>query len=238
MNNPPNMVAFGFICGCGWACTYSRGAAASFTSFTSAIRTMPTKHSIVAAVALALFFHAAAFSSASTPLWHRGTRVGSHSVTSNDVRVGPNDRVAVVGASGNVGRLVVLRLVDLGMRHVRAVARDAGKAAGFFDCVAGDEPCEVFSADLKNVSSLMPALRDCDAVLIVTGTTAFPTLAWRGGNTPLAVDAQGVANVIEAWVRSLLGAFLPLAITQQSLTLLYFEHSTTYSGSGQPGAVS
>ena len=166
---------------------------------------MTTTHSIVAAAALALLFHAAAFSYVSTPRWHRDARTGSHS--SNDVRVGLDDRVAVVGASGNVGRLVVLRLVDLGMRHVRAVARDAGKAAGFFDCVARDEPCEVFSADTKNATSLAQALRDCDAVVIVTGTTAFPTLAWRGGNTPLAVDAQGVANVIEAWVRSVLGAY-------------------------------
>lgn len=47
-------------------------------------------------------------------------------------------------------------------------------------------------ADTTDPASLAAALVGCSGVVIVTGTTAFPTLAWRGGNTPKAVDAQGV----------------------------------------------
>lgn len=100
------------------------------------------------------------------------------------------DRVAVVGASGNVGRLVALRLADLGACKVRAIARNGDRAAEFLS--VSDVEIEVFSADTKDRESLSYALEDCDALVIVTGTTAFPTLAWRNGNTPDAVDNLGV----------------------------------------------
>ena len=62
---------------------------------------------------------------------------------------------------------------------------------------------EVFAADTtKPGPELLEAVDGCAALVICTGTTAFPTLAWRGGNTPEAVDKQGVRNVLEAWEAS------------------------------------
>lgn len=117
----------------------------------------------------------------------------------NSATVGAGDRVAIIGASGNVGRLVALRLADLGVAKVRAVARDAERCRGFFDGIADAAAIEVVEADTTKPETLGPALAECDAVVVVTGTTAFPTLAWRGGNTPKRVDEEGVLNVLEAW---------------------------------------
>jgi uncharacterized protein YbjT (DUF2867 family) len=49
---------------------------------------------------------------------------------------------------------------------------------------------EVVQADTRDPASLAAALTDVQALVVVTGTTAFPTKAWRGGNTPKAVDAE------------------------------------------------
>ena len=44
---------------------------------------------------------------------------------------------------------------------------------------------EVFAADTtKPGPELLEAVDGCAALVICTGTTAFPTLAWQGGNTP------------------------------------------------------
>lgn len=107
------------------------------------------------------------------------------------------DTIGVVGASGNVGRLVALRLSDQGYT-VRAVARNADRAASFFEGLGS--AVEVVAADTTQPGpDLLSAVDGCAALVICTGTTAFPTLAWRGGNTPEAVDNQGVKNVLEAW---------------------------------------
>jgi uncharacterized protein YbjT (DUF2867 family) len=45
----------------------------------------------------------------------------------------------VIGASGNVGRLVALGLADKGSCKVRAVARNAQRAKEFFKGGVGDE---------------------------------------------------------------------------------------------------
>jgi hypothetical protein len=118
-------------------------------------------------------------------------------VASNSGEIGINDRIAVVGASGNIGRLVALRLADLNRCKVRAVARNAGRAASFFGDLESD--MEIVEADTTKPETLGSALESCEALVIVTGTTAFPTLAWRNDNTPSAVDDRGVKNVLEAW---------------------------------------
>ena len=92
--------------------------------------------------------------------------------------VSPDDTVAVIGASGNVGRLVALRLADLGACKVRAVARNPDRAAGFFEGL--ESSVEVFAADTtKPGPELLEAVDGCAALVICTGTTAFPT-RWRG----------------------------------------------------------
>ena len=112
--------------------------------------------------------------------------------------IGPEDTVAVIGASGNVGRLVALRLADMGACKVRAVARNPERAAAFFGDLESE--VEVVAADTtKPGPELLAAVDGCAGLVVCTGTTAFPTLAWRGGNTPDAVDRRGVKNVLEAW---------------------------------------
>jgi len=117
--------------------------------------------------------------------------------------IAKSDRVAVIGASGNVGRLACLRLADLGVCKVRAVCRDGNRVRGFFadtlEADGSEDEVEVVEADVKDEASLRVALEDCQALVVVTGTTAFPTLAWRGGNTPAAIDDQGVKNILSAW---------------------------------------
>ena len=110
---------------------------------------------------------------------------------------GPEDTVAVIGASGNVGRLAAVRLADIGACKVRAVSRDGDRAAGFLNELAPE--IEVVTADTKDPASLAEALAGVSGLIVCTGTTAFPTLAWRGGNTPDAVDNLGIVNLLEAW---------------------------------------
>jgi len=136
----------------------------------------------------------------------------------------PGDTVVVIGASGNVGKLVALRLGE--RFRVRGVARDASRVAAFLP------QAELFDADLVrgDASQLEVALKDAQAVVVCTGTTAFPTQAWsregesvtgaifsalaqsgwskdraiavlsaEGYNTPSNVDDQGICKILKAW---------------------------------------
>ena len=105
---------------------------------------------------------------------------------------------AVVGCSGNVGRLVTYRLAGLEDFQVRGVARSKERAAS---CLP-DLDVELFEGDTRDAKSegLTNALTGADTLVITTGTTAFPTKAWKGGNTPQEVDDIGVRNAVDAWV--------------------------------------
>ena len=84
------------------------------------------------------------------------------------------ESVAVLGASGNVGKLVALRLAA--SFKVRGVVRDATRVRGFLP-----PEVELFEADLRAadpVAELATALKDVACLVICTGTTAFPTQAW------------------------------------------------------------
>ena len=93
------------------------------------------------------------------------------------VALSPGDTVAVFGASGNVGKLAASRLADT--YKVRAISRSASKAKSFL----GDK-CEIREVDLNAIargeatSQLQAALEGVQALVICTGTTAFPTKAW------------------------------------------------------------
>lgn len=106
-----------------------------------------------------------------------------------------NDIITVIGASGNVGKLVSGRLSALGKYKVRGLCRDISKG----QTLIGDNKVQMFTGDTKDISSLYTALKGASAVVVCSGTTAFPTKAWDGGNTPNAVDDIGVKNILEAW---------------------------------------
>jgi len=111
----------------------------------------------------------------------------------------PGDTVVVIGASGNVGKLVALRLSDT--YKVKGIVRDKSGVETFFgDRLAGNgggggKGIELYEADLLEEmgrqpsdsefrgcpDALRPALADANAIVICTGTTAFPTKAWSRG---------------------------------------------------------
>lgn len=112
----------------------------------------------------------------------------------------PGDTVAVIGASGNVGKLVALRLSDT--YNVNGVVRDAASISPFFE--GREDRIKLYEANLldemnnnKNEAvkcppQLMEPLRNANAIVICTGTTAFPTKAWtKSGEEEVAKDVLG-----------------------------------------------
>merc|ERR1719343_68396 len=98
----------------------------------------------------------------------------------------PGDNIAVIGASGNVGKLVTLRLSDT--YNVKGIVRDA--SLDFFK--GREDRITLYEVDLLDelrgdgmTSDLQEALRDTHAIVICTGTTAFPTKAWSRQDTEI-----------------------------------------------------
>uniref|UniRef100_A0A7S1UXL2 NAD(P)-binding domain-containing protein n=1 Tax=Grammatophora oceanica TaxID=210454 RepID=A0A7S1UXL2_9STRA len=120
----------------------------------------------------------------------------------------PGDTVAVVGASGNVGKLVALRLSDT--YKVHGITRNPSSVSPFFEGRENSnqqqqQEVKLFQCDLLKETeetsasacpmSLVPALQNANALVICTGTTAFPTKAWsRSG------DATVTGDVLKALV--------------------------------------
>lgn len=122
--------------------------------------------------------------------------------------------MAVVGATGNVGRLVVNRLLDLDEYRVNAIVRDQARGVEAFK---PRESLKVFAADTKDGSTLDAGLTGTECVIVCTGTTAFPTKAWAGGNTPEAVDNLGVKNILQSWCRCNEGSSLKRLVLMSSI---------------------
>ena len=101
------------------------------------------------------------------------------------------DTVAVLGASGNVGKLVALRLAE--NFKVRGVVRDASRVRGFLP-----PEVDLYEADLRAedpVLELSEALKDVSCLVVCTGTTAFPTQAWsQSGRDGVAVPVKRLST--------------------------------------------
>ena len=130
-----------------------------------------------------------------------------------------NALVLVAGATGGVGQLAVANLITAGYR-VRALTRSAEKAQTMF---AGE--VEVAVGDIRQPETLSAATDGVTHIICATGTTALPTDRWdfqdmgdnpleqvtnwarvyvdadfrnaRARNTPTAVDAIGVSNLVQ-----------------------------------------
>ena len=85
----------------------------------------------------------------------------------------PGSTVTVIGASGNVGKLVALRLSET--FKVRGVVRSKARAQKFLP-----DSVELHECDLRDgpTASLAKALDGAAGLVVCTGTTAFPTKAW------------------------------------------------------------
>ena len=106
----------------------------------------------------------------------------------------PGDGVLVIGGTGGVGQLVTQKLKNNNF-NVRVTSRNVEGAKE----TLGDD-VDIFALDLINGSSaqLTAALEGISGVVISVGTTAFPTMKWRGGNTPKAIDEDAVTKIVKA----------------------------------------
>lgn len=132
-----------------------------------------------------------------------------------------NSLVLVAGATGGVGQLVVANLVEAGY-PVRVLTRSASKANGMFMGKA-----DIAVGDIRQPKTLATATADITHLICATGTTALPSARWdfkinlgsnpveqaaswariyidedfrnrNARNTPDAVDAAGVSNLVQA----------------------------------------
>jgi nucleoside-diphosphate-sugar epimerase len=110
--------------------------------------------------------------------------------------ISEGDTVLVVGGTGGVGQLVTKKLQSRGDFKVRVTSRNKERG----EETIADEGVDVAELDLVNGSDadLEAALKDVSAVVVSVGTTAFPTMKWKGGNTPEAIDKIAVARIAKA----------------------------------------
>ena len=134
-----------------------------------------------------------------------------------------NDAIVLVaGATGGVGQLVVADLITAGYPQVRVLTRNARKAQKMFE-----DKVEVAVGDIREPSTLPAATEGITHLICATGTTALPSDRWdfqtplgdnplaqaatwakiyldadfrneNARNTPEAVDALGVSNLVQA----------------------------------------
>ncbi len=147
------------------------------------------------------------------------------SSTSADFSSTPDSRadalVLVAGATGGVGQLTVAQLIEAGY-PVRVLTRNQAKADAMF---AGK--VEVAVGDIRQPGTLSAAIAGITHLICATGTTALPSARWdfqtdlgsnpleqaiawariyldkdfrsiNARNTPEAVDAIGVSNLVQA----------------------------------------
>jgi len=112
--------------------------------------------------------------------------------------ISKNDKILVAGATGGVGQLVVAKLLAKEL-SVRALTRNREKANSLFE-----EKVEIAEGDIRYPDTLVAATKEIKYIICCTGTTAFPSLRWdfsnifQPANSPEAVDAQGVKNLVAA----------------------------------------
>lgn len=79
-----------------------------------------------------------------------------------------------------------------------ACTRDTAKTQESFRGKGGDisfAKIDLISANEREISDVITA---CQGVVIATGTTAFPTTKWRGGNTPIQIDLEATKKILSA----------------------------------------
>ena len=99
-----------------------------------------------------------------------------------------NPLYLITGATGTIGSLAVLRLLDRGHRP-GVFVRDAGKARVLF----GDR-VDAFTGDLRDMETLRPALSGVDALLLIN---IGPDLAARDEAAARVAQAAGVKRLVK-----------------------------------------
>ena len=108
----------------------------------------------------------------------------------------PGDTILVIGGTGGVGQLVTKKLQSRGLFSVRVSSRNKKRG----EETIADSSVDVVELDLVGGSNadLEAAMEGVSGVVVATGTTAFPTLKWKNGNTPEAIDKLAVSRIAEA----------------------------------------
>ncbi|CAE7550244.1 TIC62 [Symbiodinium natans] len=119
------------------------------------------------------------------------------------------DTIAVVGAGGNVGRLVAQRLCSMNMFQVHGA--EVKNSRGLFTpevlrnrenakWAEGMSGLTLFEADSRDALALQEPLSTANAVVCTTGVPAFGIAGqWEKGNHPESVDHFGVKNAAHVW---------------------------------------
>ncbi|HEY8721726.1 SDR family oxidoreductase [Pengzhenrongella sp.] len=94
--------------------------------------------------------------------------------------------ILVAGGTGRLGAMVVRHLVDQGLA-VRVLTRDPARAGRLFA-----DRVDVCHGDVRDRSSLLPALRDVQVVLC-----AVHGFGGSQGQSPATVDRDGNANLVD-----------------------------------------
>jgi nucleoside-diphosphate-sugar epimerase len=104
--------------------------------------------------------------------------------------------VLVIGGTSGIGQLVALKLANSDRQPyiVRATSRSQMRGDEIFQ---GNDNIKVVELDLlqKDTTQLKAAMEGVAVVVISVGTTAFPTIKWKDGNTPVAIDNDAVTRV-------------------------------------------
>jgi len=147
--------------------------------------------------------------------------INSSSRSSSSTVLQPGDTVAVIGASGNVGKLVALRLSDT--YKVHGVVRDSSSndLMDFFGDRLSNDQITLYQSDLLaemrndgddgSNSGLQAAIQNANAIVICTGTTAFPTKGW---------SKNGEYSITNEVIRALLDSKFNIPTALQSLDAL------------------
>ncbi|HEY9670571.1 MAG TPA: SDR family oxidoreductase [Waterburya sp.] len=99
-----------------------------------------------------------------------------------------NERVLVAGATGGVGQLTVAKLLEKGF-PVRVLTRNREKVQQMFE-----NRVEIAIGDIRQPTTLPPAMPDVSYIICCTGSTAFPSAKWDFDNTE---QAQGIESLLE-----------------------------------------
>ena len=115
--------------------------------------------------------------------------------------------IAVTGATGQLGRLVVTGLLEAGVPagEVVAVVRDPQKASDL-----ADRGVQVRQADYSDPAALQAALRDADRVLLISGSEVGQRIA-QHGNVLRAAQSAGVELLVYTSAPKADDTSLPLA---------------------------
>lgn len=105
--------------------------------------------------------------------------------------------IGIIGVTGGVGRLTAAAVLAQGFK-VRAIVRDASRARPLLP-----DGVEIVEADVRFPDAgvgLARAIQGVESLLVLTGTSAFPSKKWgpNNDNNPKAVDEKGTKNLVTA----------------------------------------